>query len=295
MHDDGAMDWTCRHPRRTLKLLGLHTRHRFGQNFLVSLDAMDRFVDSADLQPGDLVLEIGTGLGRLTVRLADRAGHVVSVEIDDAFHAIAATHLADVPNVTLLGCDFLQSKHRINPTVTDAMSASGASASAPIKVVSNLPYSISSPAIVNLLEWDVPVGQMLLTVQREVAERLTATPGTGEYGPLTVYVDYWATVQRLFTLPRTAFWPRPDVTSAVIRVTPRPERTRTDDYSGFANTVRVLFTSRRKTLSRALRSGWDRELASRLPEELGLDPRMRVEQLRTEDFEAIARVAGPPR
>jgi 16S rRNA (adenine1518-N6/adenine1519-N6)-dimethyltransferase len=161
--------------------------------------------------------------------------------------------------------------------------------------VSNLPYSISSPAVVDLLEWEVTVGRMYLMLQKEVADRLTAAPGRSEYGPLTVYVDYWASTERLFNMPRHAFWPAPEVSSTLVRVTRRPERRRTEEYDTFAAVVRKLFESRRKTLAHILRAGWGDEEGSRIMQQVGLDPKGRVGELSTGDFEAIARAAGAPR
>jgi len=197
--------------------------------------------------------------------------------------------------VALLRCDFLESKHRISQAVADAVRSALAESELPLKVVSNLPYSISSPAVVNLLEWDLEPACMCLTLQREVAERMAARPGTKQYGSLTVGVDYWATVEELFALPPGAFWPRPDVSSVVVKIVRRRDRQRSAGYELFARTVRRLFTSRRKTVARALRMAWDRETARSIIASVGLEPATRVEQLTTEQFEAIAECApGPP-
>lgn len=283
-----------RHPRDVLAEHGIRPRKALGQNFMVSGADLDRVADAAQISPDEVVLEIGTGLGTLTARLAARAGHVISVELDQTLYGIAAAALCESENVTLLRCDFLESKHRINPTVTEGAVAALRGGRPALKVVSNPPYSISSPAIVDLLEWEVPVGGICFTLQREVADRLTARPGQGEYGPLTVFVDYWATTERLFKLPPRAFWPPPEVSSTLVKILKRPERRRTADYEVFAAVVRKLFESRRKTLAHILRAAWGREKAGQVQAQLGLDPKGRVEDLRVADFEAIAAAAGLP-
>lgn len=283
-----------RHPRDLLKAHGLRPRKALGQNFLVSAANLDRVVDAAGLAADDAVLEIGTGLGRLTERLAARAGHVVSVEMDRGFHHVASGRLAETANAELLCCDFLESKHRINPLVREAVCRAGVTPDNPLKVVSNLPYGISSPAIVNLLEWDVPVGEMHLMLQKEVAARLAARPGTKQYGPLTAFVRYWAEAEVLFRLPRQAFWPVPEVASAFVRIARDPQRTRTAQYDVFAAVVARLLQNRRKTLRAVLRTGWGREAAERVTEELGTDLQRRVGEVGPDELEALARVLGPP-
>lgn len=288
MQDAASPLWADAHPRELLRRHGLRPRKAWGQNFLVGRDALDRVAAAAALRPTDVVLEIGTGLGRLTVRLADQAAHVVTVEIDESLAAVAAGHLRDGPNVTLLQCDFLEGKHRISPRVTQAATACSAGPHRPLRLVGNLPYGISSPALVNALEWEVPVNDMCVMLQKEVAARLAASPGTPEYGPLTVFVDYWATVEKVFDLPPSAFWPRPEVASTLMRVMRRPHRVRSEDYARFATAVRRIFMGRRKTLAAALRNAWGRPAAEAVLLATGLDPATRVDRLTTDQFEAMA-------
>lgn len=288
----GSLD---RHPRDVLAERGIRPRKALGQNFMISAAHLDRVADAGEISRGDVVLEIGAGLGTLTARLAARAGRVVSVEVDRRLHEIAAANLREFANVTLLRCDFLAGKHSINQEVTAAAVAALGPGQRALKVVSNPPYSISSPAIIALWEWDVPVGSICMTLQREVADRLTAAPGRKEYGPLTVFTDYWATAQRLANLPPRAFWPAPEVSSTLVKIVRRPERRRTPEYDVFAAVVRRLFESRRKTLAHMLRAGWGADTAEKVIARLSLSPTERAENLTTADFEAIAAVAGPPR
>ena len=287
MDESTDQAWVREHPREVLKRHGVWARRGLGQNFLASVRDLERVAGAADLRGDDVVLEIGTGLGRLTALLAARARQVVSVEIDDRLHAIAAGNLADYANVELLRCDALESKHRINPAVTAAVRGALEETEGRFKVVSNLPYRISSPAVVNMLEWELQPVELYLMLQDEVAARMTAEPGTGEYGPLTVYVDYWATVERLFTLGSHAFWPAPEVNSAFLRLARRPERRQTEDYAAFAELVRRLFTSRRKTLRKALKLATEDLPVDRLIGHTELSGKTRIEELIVADFEQL--------
>jgi 16S rRNA (adenine1518-N6/adenine1519-N6)-dimethyltransferase len=282
------------HPRDVLAAHSLRPHKALGQNFLVSAANLDRVADAAQLGPADVVLEIGTGMGQLTERLAARAGRVVSAEIDRGLLAIASARLAGTTNVRFVCCDFLAGKHRISDEVADAVRAAGAGAAQPLKVVSNLPYGISSPAIVNLLEWDLAVGEMCLMLQKEVGDRILARPGTKEYGPLTVVVGYWATAERLGTFPRQAFWPPPEVSSTLLRIAKKPGLVRTERYDVFAAVVGRLFRSRRKALSAVVRAGWGRDVAEGLQDSTGIDPRRRAEELGVEELGTLARALGPP-
>ncbi len=277
------------HPRRVLEAHGLRARRAFGQNFLVAAADFDRIVETAGVRADEAVLEIGPGLGALTARLAARARRVVAVEVDRGLHAVATETLRAFDNVDLLLGDFLAGKHSINPEVTCAARAAVEPTGLPLKVVSNLPYSISSPAIVCLLEWEVPVGEMYLMLQEEVAQRATASPGGKEYGPLTVTVGYWAEAEVRFTLGRGAFWPAPQVRSALVRVAKRPGPADAAEYAAFSALVARLFSQRRKTIARTLREGWGAERALAALASLGIAETARVEELSVEQLRALAR------
>ena len=281
------------HPRRVLEAHGLRARRALGQNFLVAAADFDRIVEVAGVRADEAVLEIGPGLGALTARLAARATRVVAVELDRGLHAVAAETLRAFGNVDLLAGDFLAGKHAINPDVTRAARAACAPTGRPLKVVSNLPYSISSPAIVCLLEWEVPVGEMYLMLQEEVARRVTASPGGRDYGPLTVTVSYWAGAEVLFTLGRGAFWPAPQVRSALVRIARRPA-VDAGDYAAFSALTARLFGQRRKTLGHTLRGGWGAERARAALESLGVAETARVETLSVDQLRALAQALGRP-
>ncbi len=292
MDESTDQSWIREHPLEVLKRHGVWARRGLGQNFLASVRDLERVAEAPELSGDEVLLEIGTGLGRLTALLAARARRVVGVEIDDRLHAIAAENLADCANVELLRCDALESKHRINPAVTSAVRDATEEAEGKFKVVSNLPYRISSPVVVNMLEWELRPVELYLMLQDEVAGRMTAEPGTGDYGPLTVYVDYWATVERLFTLGSHAFWPAPEVNSAFLRLRRCKERHCTEDYTAFAELVRRLFTSRRKTLRKALKLATKGVPVDRVIEDTELLPAMRVEELSVSDFEKLTEAVG---
>jgi len=274
------------HPRDILRERGIVARRGLGQSFLVSQAVMARMVEACRVSASDVILEIGTGLGHLTEQLADRAAAVVSVEIDRRFCDVARDRLAGRDNVTLLCADFLAGKHRINPVVTDAVRK--AAQGLPVKVASNLPYQISSPAIVNLLEWELRVGEIDVMLQAEVAQRLSARPGTEHYGPLTVFAAYRADIEELFAAPASAFWPRPAVRSVFVRLLPRPPALSALSYEILAQVVQKLFRCRRKTLARALRLAWKDVDVKGLLEGLGLEPAMRPESLSVADFVRLA-------
>jgi len=276
------------HPRDVLNKHHLRATSGRGQNFLLSTSKMDSIVDLADVQSSETVLEVGAGLGRLTQRLAERTRRVVAVEVDSGLFQIAQRRLQHLDNLELLHCDFLESKHRVNPEVTDAVRRARDKTGGKVKVVSNLPYSIASPTMVCLLEWEVPVGSLFVLLQSDVAERLVAKPGCGDYSPLTVTVRYHAAVEKAFDLPPHAFWPQPKVSSTFVKILPRSPAQAAEDYETFRAAVRTLFQSRRKTLRKALKIWLGKKEARPVLDRTRLDPSMRVEGLAVSDFVAIA-------
>ncbi len=279
---------TAGYLKNVLEAGGLSPNRMLGQNFLVCPKTLSAIPAAAAVGTGDVVLEVGTGIGRLTALLAERAGHVVSAEIDAGLFRIASERLGAVRNVTLLHTDLLESKHRIASRVTDCVS--GISGSRTVKVVANLPYRISSPAIINLLEWGVPVSTMHVMLQAEVAERLTALPGGSDYGPLSVFAGYMSETQILFRVPPSAFWPPPEVSSAFVRLRCRRLEAETDDYSLFSRLVNILFQNRRKTLRKGLKIGWGAEKAALVLERSGMSGRLRPQQLAVSDFVLLSNV-----
>lgn len=250
-------------PRQTQSYLrGLFTanhlrpKSKLGQNFLIDLNLLDFIVRHADLTRADLAIEVGTGTGGLTARLAALAGSVLSVEIDRDFHVLAQDAVGGMEHVQLLHADALKNKNRINPDVFAALDAMRQRYRPQrIKLVANLPYAVATPVISNLLLSDVPIERMVVTVQWEIAEKLAAGPGGKEFGALSVLVQAIADVEILRRLPPNAFWPRPAVESGIVRIWPRSaKREQVPDLLRLRGFLRDLYSHRRKNLRGALLS-----------------------------------------
>lgn len=275
---------------RVLRAYGLRPRKRWGQHFLVSRRALDRILEAAGLTSADAVLEVGAGLGTLTVALAQRAGRVIAVEIDPALLPPLSAAVGVFPNVAVVHADIL----RVDPEAL----LSGATG--PRKIVANLPYNVASPLIVSLLERPLGLERMVMTVQREVAQRLAAGPGTKDYGALSVAVQFRAQAEIVGRIPPSGFFPSPDVESAIVRLVVRPAPpVQVTDEAAFFRVVRAAFAQRRKTLRNTVAAVLalppaQVEAACR---EAGIDPRRRGETLTLAEFaaltEALAGSGGP--
>ena len=294
--DIGSAMKTVRTKRELAALfhrLGLHPTRRLGQNFLVDHNLLEALVRAGSVGPRDLVLDIGCGTGLLAGHLADAAARVIGVEVDRRLLAICSRYLEDRPNVELLGCDVLASKHTLSPTflaaVNRALAAGGIEA---LRVVSNLPYSVASLIVPNLLESALPVATMVVTVQREVALRMAATPGSRDYGALSVLVQAHARATVLRAVPPSVFWPRPKVQSAMLRLVPEPERLEAvRDYRRLATVVRAAFGHRRKTLVNSMAASrrlGERPAIRAALAACGIDPGGRAEQVSREQYIELA-------
>jgi 16S rRNA (adenine1518-N6/adenine1519-N6)-dimethyltransferase len=292
-------------PRQTQSYLrnlfeerGIKPKSKLGQNFLIDLNLLDLLLRSADLTRNDLALEIGSGTGSLTVRLSEHAGAVVSLEIDPAFFAMTCEAVAGRDNVLVLRTDVLKNKNELNPqalaALDDVRKRSGCRR---LKLVSNLPYAVATPVIANFLLSEQPLERMVVTVQWEIAERLSARPGTKDYGALAVLVQSLADVWLVRRLPPAVFWPRPKVASAIMLIRPNAaKRTLVGDVSRFRSFLRDLYVHRRKNLRGAL-AGWpsgrrDKEEVDRKLAELGLDGTVRAEALDVEQHLRLCAAFG---
>lgn len=229
---------------------GFYPRHDLGQNFLIDLNILDVIVREAALTRDDVVIEVGSGTGGLTTHMAVEAGHVVSVEYDRNMFGLATEHAGVFPNVTLMNCDALRNKNHLATEVLEEVQKQLAvDPSRSLKMVANLPYNIATPLISNLIATDLPWTKIVVMVQLELAERMAALPHISNYNGLSVWVQSQADVKIVRRIPPTVFWPRPDVNSAVISITPVPERRALiKDRKFFQNYVRMVFTQRRKML-----------------------------------------------
>jgi 16S rRNA (adenine1518-N6/adenine1519-N6)-dimethyltransferase len=229
---------------------GIRPDVRHGQNFLIDLNLLDLLLNAADIQPTDVILEVGTGMGSLTARMAEKAAAVVTVEIDERMYALASEELTDYSNVLMLQVDALKSKNHIEPEVIDVVKEQlEIDPARRFKLVANLPYNIATPILSNLLTCDVVPLSMTATIQKELAERMVAVPSTKDYSALSIWMQALCDIQIVRILPPQVFWPKPKVHSAIVHIVPSPEkRERIPDLTFFHDFVRSLFLHRRKFL-----------------------------------------------
>ena len=287
--------------RELLEANGLRPLRQLGQNFLIDLNLIDLLVRESGVTSKDVVLEVGAGTGGLTTRLANVAARVVSVECDRGFHRLALSQIGAAANVTLLECDVLANKNRMEPRVLDAVAQALRETQADTyHLVANLPFDVAAAVIGNLLLEDLPIRSMTVTSQLEVGERMTAQVGTREYGPLTVLIDQVGHSSILRVLPPSVFWPRPNVTSCFVRIDIDPKRdAQLPELREWRRFVRDLFMHRRKTLRAAIARvpGYKRlkPLLTDLLQSLELASDARAEQLTSDQlrtlFEAVRVVA----
>lgn len=241
---------TTAYLKELFQQVGFTIDARRGQNFLVDLNLLDLLARSAEIRPDDVVLEVGTGTGALTERLAAAAAQVVTAEIDPRLAQLARDRLVDRDNVTLVEGDVLAGKHRFAPALLEAIDA--ALAAVPggrFLLVANLPYCVATPVISNLLALPRPFDAAVVTVQREMAERMTAAAGDSSYNALSVWVGAQCRGEIVRVLPPSVFWPRPKVDSAIVRLDLEPERRAAiGDLHRFHAFVREIFCHRRKLL-----------------------------------------------
>lgn len=271
----------------------MRARKRFAQHFLEAT-WVNKLVAAAGITPEDAVVEIGPGRGAITKPLAERCKRLLAIEVDRDLAAELEAYKP--PNVTVVTGDVLSVD--LVPILTEWLGAPPGPASQ-LRIVGNLPYNISSPILFRLLELASRtngVRDALLMLQKEVADRLVAKVGTGDYGVLTVLTMLHADVARVLSLPPGAFRPPPKVYSAVVRLTFRPPQVHLDDPAAFVSMVRTTFTQRRKTVANALKpfaadTGRD---AGQVLTEAGIDPKRRPETLELAEFAALSNVLSAP-
>lgn len=283
--------------KRRFAEVGLTLKSRYGQNFLVDLNLLRLLLRTAEVEPRDVVLEVGSGTGSLSVMLAQQAAAVVSVEIDPRLHQLAYEELIDFDNVTLLCQDALHGKNQLGEALLGAVAQRlEERPDGRFKLVANLPYCVATPVIANLLQLDRPPETMTITIQLELAERLVARPKTSDYGALSVWVQSQCAVELVRTLPPDAFWPRPKVTSAIVQIRLDPaRRAQIADRPFFHQFVRNLFLHRRKLLRGSLLSGFkgvlDKAAVDALLASQTLPPDCRAEELEPRAILALAEAA----
>lgn len=275
-------------PKNTIELIQKHQfvfQKKFGQNFLIDPHVLDKIIRAAQIEKEDVVLEIGPGIGTMTQCLAEAARQVLAVEIDDNLIPILQETLKAYDNVKVIHGDILK--------VDIHALAREYNQGRPIKVVANLPYYITTPIIMGLFEEHVPVDSITVMVQKEVAQRMEAKPGTKDYGALSLAVQYYARPYLVANVPPNCFIPRPNVGSAVIRLTCHEKPPiEVEDEKLLFKLIRASFNQRRKTLLNGLNNAADipfgKEEIGQVMESLGLPPAVRGEALTLEQFGALA-------
>ena len=280
-------------PQNTIAVLQkyhFNFQKKFGQNFLIDTTVLDRIISSAEITKEDCVLEIGPGIGTMTQYLAEAAREVVAVEIDKTLIPILENDtLKDWDNVTVINEDILK--------VDIAALAQEKNGGKPIKVVANLPYYITTPIIMGLFESHVPIDSITVMVQKEVADRMQVGPGTKDYGALSLAVQFYAKPEIVANVPPNCFMPRPNVGSAVIRLTRHEEvPVQVDDEKLMFHIIRASFNQRRKTLANGLSNApqvhLSKEEIQECIAELGEPLTIRGEALTLEQFAALSNIIG---
>lgn len=279
-------------PKNTIEIIQKYEfmfQKKFGQNFLIDTHVLEKIVSAAGITKEDCVLEIGPGIGTMTQYLAESAGQVVAVEIDKNLIPILGETLAGYDNVTVINEDILK--------VDIKSLADQYNGGRPIKVVANLPYYITTPIIMGLLESSVPIDNITVMVQKEVADRMKEGPGSKDYGALSLAVQYYAEPEIVANVPPNCFIPRPNVGSAVIRLT-RYQKTpvQVNDPALMFRIIRASFNQRRKTLQNGLNNSpelpYSKEQVAAAIEEMGLSPSVRGEALSLEQFARLSDILG---
>ena len=275
-------------PANTIAVLqkhGFQFQKKYGQNFLIDTHVLDKIIIESEITADDCVLEIGPGIGTMTQYLAETAGRVICVEIDDHLIPILKETLADYDNVTIIHGDILKTDvNDLCVTYND---------NKPLKVVANLPYYITTPIIMGLFESHVPLSSITIMVQKEVADRMQEGPGSKDYGALSLAVQYYAKPEIVANVPPNCFMPRPNVGSAVIRLTryEKPPVEVQDEKKMFA-LIRAAFNQRRKTLVNAISNagiyGITKDDVQAALEKLGLSPTIRGEALSLSQFAKLS-------
>ncbi len=279
-------------PKNTIEMIQKHQfafQKKFGQNFLVDEHVLEKIIRAAGVTKEDLVLEVGPGIGTLTQYLAEAAGQVIAVEIDGKLIPILEETLGSYENVMVIQKDILK--------VDIRQLAEEYHGGRPIKVVANLPYYITTPIIMKLFEENVPVENITVMIQKEVADRMQACPGSKDYGALSLAVQYYADTYLAANVPPNCFIPRPNVGSAVIRLT-RHENpaVEVDDEKLMFSLIRASFNQRRKTLQNGLNNSpelsYDKDEIAQGIESLGLSPTVRGEALSLQQFAQLSNYLG---
>lgn len=306
MNQDLPQRQTQTYLSRLLRSRNIWPKNKLGQNFLIDLNLMDIVVQAAELKPNDLILEVGSGTGSLTNMLLAHAGAVISVEVDPNFQRLTEESVLGNEKFTLIRNDILKTKNQIQPivleTIREKMKSLGVNT---FKLVANLPYAVATPIISNLLIGDNVPERFVAMVQYEIAEKFNSQPGSKEYGALAVLTQSLATTEIIRKIPPSAFWPRPKVDSAIIRITPDQKSRQELDFPGESQLsgpqalrvfLRDLYAHRRKNLRGAIlamqKKDWTKPLIDQKLQELGIQGEHRAETLSVKQHHLLCKAFG---
>lgn len=279
--------------QQLLEAAATRPKKKLGQNFLIDLNLMRLLLDSADIKNDDVVLEVGAGTGSLTQAIAEKAALCLAVELDPALAQIAAAQLADRHNTKIINCDILEKKHDIATAVLDELSKAKRKYKGRLLLVANLPYNVASPLMLNLITGPLTTDAMFVTVQKEVADRMTANPGTKDYGILTILLTATGDVKTIRTLKPSVFWPQPKIDSAMVSYIRNKEKSaQIKNISLLSDLVNLFMQHRRKTLKSCTKSA-NPPLAKiqnwpELFQKCSIDPNARPAQLPPEKYVELA-------
>lgn len=271
----------------------IRNRHNFrlskslGQNFITDRNVLEQIIEGSEAGPEDLVIEIGPGIGVLTAEAAERAARVVAVEIDDKLIPILKETLGDYDNIRIINQDILKTDLK---KIIEEEARQG-NFTGEVRIIGNLPYYITTPIIMKLLEEAVPAASITIMMQKEVADRIRSGPGTKAYGAISVGVQYYCDVRKVASVPKEVFVPQPKVDSTVLSLIPfKKKRVHAADEKVFFSCVKAAFAQRRKTLLNSLASagGMEKETVNKILEIAGIDPQRRAETLTIEEFGRLA-------
>jgi len=284
---------TKRQIQELLDSAGIRPNKRRGQHFLIDLNLMRLLVNSANIQENDVVLEVGCGTGSLTGILAEKAGRVIAVELDARLFEIARNQLSEAKNIDFINCDILENKNAINQTVINSLIQACKEFSGRLLLVSNLPYNVGSPVMLNLVTGPTTVDRMYVTVQKEVADRMTAVPNSKDYGILSIFLAVTGTIERIRKLKPQVFWPQPKVDSAMVGFEFDPKKAcRIKDMELFKEIVNLFMGHRRKTILACSRLAEEKRLKNHNWSDIfgkcSLDPHKRPDELCPDDYINIA-------
>ncbi|HGF7898752.1 TPA: 16S rRNA (adenine(1518)-N(6)/adenine(1519)-N(6))-dimethyltransferase RsmA [Enterococcus faecium] len=277
-------------PSRTKKILlkhGFSFKKSLGQNFLTEPNILRKIVETAQIDERTNVIEVGPGIGALTEQLAMHAKQVVAFEIDDRLIPVLADTMQPYDNVTIIHQDIL--KTDLSTAVRETFHEE-----LPLKVVANLPYYITTPIMMHFLESDLVVDELVVMMQKEVADRISAEPGTKAYGSLSIAVQYYMEASLAFIVPKTVFVPQPNVDSAILKLTRRDTpAVEVTDEKAFFRLTKAAFQQRRKTLWNNLQHSYGKDdqtktWLSKSLETAGIDPKRRGETLSLQEFAALS-------